>query len=142
MTAIARAFHGSRSAGGLVPPRGRAARADGVGPARRDGCAARASLPAMPVYAVAELTVHDRERYDRYVAGFLPVIEQYGGRVLAAQDGPDVLEGSWPHDRIVLLAFDDRASFDRWSGSPEYGAIVEDRYGGADSVIVLAEGLQ
>jgi uncharacterized protein (DUF1330 family) len=94
----------------------------------------------MPVYAVAQLTVHDRQRYDRYVAGFLPVIQQYGGRVLAAQDAPDVVEGSWPHERIVLLEFYDRASFDRWAESPEYGAIVEDRHAGADAVIVVVEG--
>jgi uncharacterized protein (DUF1330 family) len=47
------------------------------------------------------------------------VLQAYDGRLLAAQEQPDVVEGRWPYDRIIPLAFEDRAAFDRWATSPE-----------------------
>jgi len=34
------------------------------------------------VYAIAQLTIHDRARYQRYAAAFLPVLTKYGGQLL------------------------------------------------------------
>ncbi|MBQ1070126.1 DUF1330 domain-containing protein, partial [Micromonospora sp. D75] len=51
----------------------------------------------MTVYALAQLTIHDRARYDRYAAAFPPVLARYGGRLLAADTSPRVVEGEWPH---------------------------------------------
>jgi uncharacterized protein (DUF1330 family) len=48
------------------------------------------------VYIVARITIHDRERCDRYAAAFMPVLIQYGGRLLAADEAPVPLEGPWP----------------------------------------------
>jgi uncharacterized protein (DUF1330 family) len=47
----------------------------------------------LTVYVVAQLRIHDRERYDAYAAGFMPVLIRYGGRLLAADEAPTVLEG-------------------------------------------------
>jgi uncharacterized protein (DUF1330 family) len=94
----------------------------------------------MPVYVVVQLTVRDRERYQRYVDAFLPIIAEHGGRVLAVQDDPEVLEGTWPHDRLVLLSFADREAFDRWSQSPEYREIARDRTAATDGPILLVDG--
>ncbi|HEU4728248.1 MAG TPA: DUF1330 domain-containing protein [Kofleriaceae bacterium] len=32
---------------------------------------------------IAQLTIHDRERYDRYAAGFMAVLRQFNGWLLA-----------------------------------------------------------
>jgi uncharacterized protein (DUF1330 family) len=95
----------------------------------------------MTVYLVAQLTIHDRERYNRYVARFMPIIEKYGGRVLAADESPDVPEGEWGYRRLVLLEFPDKDTFWRWADSPEYREIAVDRIAAADGVMVLAEGI-
>ena len=44
--------------------------------------------------------------------------------------------------RVVLLAFDDRQQFARWSRSPEYTRIALDRKAGSDAVVLLTEGAQ
>ena len=53
----------------------------------------------MTVYALAQLRIHDAERYGRYmnnfVARFTEVFGKFGGRLLAADDAPRVLEGEW-----------------------------------------------
>jgi uncharacterized protein (DUF1330 family) len=96
----------------------------------------------MSVYAIIQLKIHDRSAYDRYVSQFMPVFAKYEGTVLAADDRPDVLEGEWPMNRVVLLSFPTKSTFHDWSRSPEYRAIAKDRIAGADAIILLAEGLQ
>jgi uncharacterized protein (DUF1330 family) len=34
-------------------------------------------------YVIAQLSIHDRARYDRYAAAFLPTLQPFGGRLLA-----------------------------------------------------------
>lgn len=95
----------------------------------------------MPVYIVAELTIHDRAEYERYVAGFLPVFQPYRGEVLAVDEAPVVLEGAWPHTRTVLLRFPEAAEAERWYRSPEYQAIARHRHAGAHANVALLHGI-
>jgi uncharacterized protein (DUF1330 family) len=95
----------------------------------------------MPVYAVAQISIHDRERYERYVARFMAVLTQYGGRLLAADEEADVLEGEWDHDKIIIMRFEDRPAFDKWAGSAEYQEISKDRVAATDGVVLVATGI-
>ncbi|SHM63801.1 DUF1330 domain-containing protein [Cryptosporangium aurantiacum] len=95
----------------------------------------------MTVYALAQISIHDRPRYDRYVAGFFPVLLQYGGRLLSADESPVVVEGEWGHQKAILMAFDDAESFRRWADSPEYKEISTDRVAATTGVVLLLAGL-
>jgi len=93
------------------------------------------------VYVIVQLSIHDRERYDKYAAALPAILAQYGGEAIVADDSPRVLEGEWTGDRVVLLRFPDRDVFRAWAGSPEYQAIVGDRHAGSNAVITLVRGL-
>jgi uncharacterized protein (DUF1330 family) len=93
------------------------------------------------VYAIAQLSIHDRTRYERYAAAFMPVLAKYGGRLLAADERPEVTEGRWDSDKVVLMAFPDRQTFTRWLTSPEYREISKDRIAAADTIGILIRGL-
>ena len=93
------------------------------------------------VYAIAQLSIHDRVRYDRYMAAFMPVFARYGGRLLAADEHPGVVEGQWSGDRVVLLEFPDRDTYMAWANSPEYQEIAKDRLAAAQTVVLLVRGL-
>ncbi|GAA1519081.1 DUF1330 domain-containing protein [Nocardioides humi] len=95
----------------------------------------------MTVYAIAELTIVDPDAYGRYLDKFFDVFSQYDGALLAADNSPDIIEGSWPHDKLVLISFPDRAAFDAWATSPEYEEIAQDRKAGARSTVIVAEGV-
>ena len=95
----------------------------------------------MTVYVFGQLTIHDREAYGRYQARFMDVLKRHGGRLLAADDAPVVYEGAWDRDKLVLLSFADEAAFRAWADSPDYQAIAEDRKAGADTVVVMVQGL-
>jgi uncharacterized protein (DUF1330 family) len=95
----------------------------------------------MTVYALAQLRIHDAERYGRYMSRFMPVLEKYNGKLLAADETPRVLEGQWwDRTKVVLMAFADSAAFRAWATSPEYTEIAEDRKAGADAVVLLIKG--
>jgi len=72
------------------------------------------------VYAIAQLRIHDRAPYERYAAAFMPVLRQYGGRLVVADGAPEIAEGEWDGNRVVVLAFADRDAFNTWANSPEY----------------------
>ena len=95
----------------------------------------------MTVYVIAQLSIHDRGRYDRYVAGFMPVLIRYGGRLLAADETPETLEGAWTGDKVVVIAFPDRAAADRWRTSADYREISRDREAATEGSVLLVHGI-
>ena len=95
----------------------------------------------MPVYALAQITIHDRERYDHYASRFAGVFAKFNGRALAADEAPVVLEGEWPHQKVVLLSFPTRADLERWANSPEYQEIAKDRIAATTGTVLLVHGL-
>ncbi len=96
----------------------------------------------MSVYLVAQLKFRDLAAYRRYQAAFLPVLARSGGRVLAADEAVQVLEGDWPYDKLVLLSFPDAAACHSWLDSPAYREIARDRVAGSDGVGLLVQGLE
>ena len=56
--------------------------------------------------------------------------ETVQGRLLAADESPMVVEGTWDGDKVVLLWFPDEAAYREWAESPDYQEIVKDRKAG------------
>jgi uncharacterized protein (DUF1330 family) len=94
----------------------------------------------MTVYVIAQLKFTNRAAYDRYQARFMDVFRQFKGRLLAADEQPTVVEGTWDREKVVLMSFPDEAAFHEWSQSPAYQHISKDRLAGADSVVLLVKG--
>ncbi|MEQ1809785.1 MAG: DUF1330 domain-containing protein [Terricaulis sp.] len=100
----------------------------------------------MTVYALAQLRIHDAERYGRYmnnfVARYAEVFGKFGGKLLAADDAPRELEGEWwDRNKVVLMEFPDVEAFTAWASSPEYNEIAIDRVAGAEAVVLLIKGM-
>lgn len=95
----------------------------------------------MSVYAIGMITVTDRARYERYKERFVPILQQYHGRLLAADEHPQVQEGLWPYQKLILLQFEDRGAYERWATSPEYRETAKDRYAGSDGTVILIQGI-
>ena len=63
------------------------------------------------VYAIAQLRFTDRAAYDRYQARFMEVFRRHPGTLLAADESPEVVEGDWDREKLVLMSFPDEAAF-------------------------------
>lgn len=72
----------------------------------------------------------------------MEVFRRHPGTLLAADESPKLIEGQWNHQKVVLMSFPDEAAFRGWAQSPEYQEISKDRLAGADTVVLLAQGLQ
>jgi uncharacterized protein (DUF1330 family) len=96
----------------------------------------------LTVYALAQISIHDRERYDSYVARFSQLLQRFEGRLLAADESPVVLEGEWAHQKVILIAFRDQAELQRWALSPEYQEISKDRVASTTGTVLIVAGLQ
>src|SRR3546814_3826668 len=88
----------------------------------------------MAVYTVAQVKINDGERYEKYRERFGAVLQQYDGRLVAADDNPVVQEGQWSYEKIVILEFADLDAFNAFADSESYREIAAHRPAGADSL--------
>lgn len=95
----------------------------------------------MTVYALAQISITDREAYERYQARFMDVFMRFNGHLLAADAAPQVVEGAWDRDKVILMSFPDQASFHAWAQSADYQAIAKDRTAGSDALVLLIDGV-
>ena len=94
----------------------------------------------MGVYVIAQISITDREAYHRYQARFSDVFRQFRGQLLAADEKPEVVEGDWHREKVVLMKFPDKEAFEEWAYSPEYREIAKDRKAGSEGVFLLVKG--
>lgn len=95
----------------------------------------------MTVYIVAQLRFKDLPAYRRYQQRFGDVFARHPGQLLAADEQPEVMEGEGGVDKVVLMAFPDRAAALAFARDPAYEAISVDRHIGAVTSSLLVRGL-
>ena len=95
----------------------------------------------MSAYIVVSVEVHDPVRYEDYRKTVLPTIEAYGGRFLVRGGKMEVLEGSWPQRRIVIVEFPSPEKARAWWNSPEYAVPKALRQATAQTEMILVEGV-
>ena len=95
----------------------------------------------MAVYVIAQLKFTNEERYRKYQERFFDVFKDSGGRLLAADEKPVVLDGEWTRDKVVVMSFADEAQARSFLDSPAYQEISKDRIAGADTIGLLVQGL-
>jgi uncharacterized protein (DUF1330 family) len=91
----------------------------------------------MSVFIVAQINIEDRAEYSEYESGFVEIFSKYAGRLLSVDEDPQVLEGSWPHTRTVLIEFPSRDEAMAWYESEEYQALAKHRIASSKGNIVL-----
>lgn len=95
----------------------------------------------MSAYFIASIRIHDRALYQQYLNGTDSVLKCFQGEVLAVDDHPYTIEGSWGNERIVVIRFPDKKTLLAWYRSPEYQEIAKYRHHSADTTGVAIEGL-
>lgn len=95
----------------------------------------------MPVYAVAQGTVEDRDMLNEYVAKVIPTIQASGGRIIGFDESPEVVEGEVVHPRTVILEFPSHEIFRAWYDSEAYQAILPLRLESTPGTLVVVNGL-
>ena len=95
----------------------------------------------MSAFLIVDVEVKDAAAYAEYIKRAPAFIEKHGGRYLARGAQPEVLEGGWQPQRLVLAEFPDAASARAFLADPDYAPVRAIRHRAAASHITLVEGL-
>lgn len=94
----------------------------------------------MSTYFIAQIRIHDREKYKQYEDGFDAIFAQHQGEVVVVDDSPTILEGMWPYTRTVVIRFRNNEEARRWYDSAEYQELMQHRHLASEANIVLVQG--
>lgn len=95
----------------------------------------------MAAYVIVDSNVHDPEGIKGYAAKVRDTLARHGGKVIASAPDPEVLEGDWSPQRIVMAEFPDVDSARAWYNSPEYQEILPIRLAAANDAMLIVPGL-
>ncbi len=95
----------------------------------------------MTAYVLAQLQFTDVDAYRRYQGRFIELFAESGARLLCADEAPQLLEGDWIGDKVVLMEFSDEERALHWLNSPAYQEISVERKAGAQTTALLLKGL-
>lgn len=96
----------------------------------------------MGVYIIAQLRFKDIEKYRAYQKAFPAVFDEFSGAALVADEAPEIVEGEWPFNKVVVLFFSTEEEAIRFQSSREYNEIAKNRKAGADATVIVAKGAE
>ena len=95
----------------------------------------------MSVYVVAQGRIENRDTLNQYVEKAIPTIMAHGGRIVAFDETPEVVEGAVDFPRTVIIEFPNRTAFRDWYDSDEYQAILPIRFKAMPGTLIVVKGL-
>jgi uncharacterized protein (DUF1330 family) len=95
----------------------------------------------MAAYLIVYARIDDPAGFAAYVEAVQPLIAAYGGRLVARNSPPEVLEGSLPWQTTAVLEFDSAARIREFWYSPDYVEVKRLREGAAEFQVALVDGL-
>lgn len=92
-------------------------------------------------YAVVLLDVRDADLYAQYAGRATAIEAGYGGRPIVVGDADEVVDGTWPTQRLAILEFPSLEHARQWYRDPEYEELIPLRRQATRSNVLLIEGL-
>jgi uncharacterized protein (DUF1330 family) len=98
-------------------------------------------MPEVKAFVIVQIAINDRDGYHQYeIAGHQEIFDRFSGRVVGLDEDTEIVEGSWPWTRTVLIEFPTKELARAWYESDEYQAVVGLRHGSATSNLVFVSG--
>ena len=94
----------------------------------------------MRAYLIAQVKIHDPQIYKQYIERTPAIIAQYGGRFLARGGASEILEGSAPNRRVIIVEFPSMDAARDFYNSPAYQQAKALRTPISEAEFVLVEG--
>ena len=94
----------------------------------------------MPAYVVANIDVHDKERYEEYKTMSAKSLKPFGGRFIVRAAPTQTLEGTWSPKRFVIIEFPSLELAHRWWNSDEYAPAKKLRQETSHADLIVVDG--
>lgn len=96
----------------------------------------------MTVYVVGRVTVSDPSWIEDYIPAVQALVESHGGKYLVRSPDFDVVESAGePPTVVVVIEFPSRDAAQAFYQSAEYQPWIEARKAGAETELILIDGL-
>lgn len=94
----------------------------------------------MKAYLVLDFSVRDLRDFRTYIAAIPAFIEKHGGRYIVRGAAPEVMEGDWKPEHMVILEFPAADAARAFLADPEARDLFAVRHRSTVSRLVLVEG--
>jgi len=94
----------------------------------------------MKAYAIVQETVKDPAMFETYRSGVVATLEPFGGKFVVRGGRLTIVEGEWPHPRLVVIEFPSRQAAEDWYKSPAYQKLLPLRLKSAAGNFVIVDG--
>jgi uncharacterized protein (DUF1330 family) len=94
----------------------------------------------MKAYVIAAETINDSAMFDLYRKQVPATIAPFGGQFVVRGANLTVLEGEWPHSRLVIIEFPSRTAAQDWYKSAEYQKIISLRLKSTVGNLIVVDG--
>ncbi|MFO1086842.1 MAG: DUF1330 domain-containing protein [Reyranellaceae bacterium] len=94
----------------------------------------------MKAYVVATETVKDEAKFAEYRQHVPATIEPFGGKFVVRGGGFTIVEGEWPHPRLVIIEFPSRAAAEGWYRSDAYQKVIGLRLDSTTGNLIIVDG--
>ena len=92
----------------------------------------------MAAFIVAQLTIHDLPKFLEYRDRGVPIVESFGGKVIAVSESPpDSVEADWKPQFVVVQQWPSKERFYEFYRSEEYQSVLPLRLGCSTGELVL-----
>jgi len=95
----------------------------------------------MSAYAILDLEIFDKEKFQEYQNIAPEIIKKYGGKIVVLGGESIIQEGEWNPKRIVIVEFPSYEIANDWSSSEEYQKAIELRKKGAKTNAIIVNGV-
>lgn len=98
-------------------------------------------MPDTRTFVIVQIVVNDPDGYRQYgLADHQAIFDKFSAKLIAADEDVEVVEGSWPFPRTVILEFPNKELARAWYDSDEYQAVIGLRHSSATSNLVIVSG--
>lgn len=91
-------------------------------------------------YLILDLSIKNIETFMEYIEKIPAFIKKHGGRYIIQGVEPEVMEGDWHPERVVVLEFPSSEKAKEFLQDPEAQSLFAIRHKATISKLILAEG--
>jgi len=94
----------------------------------------------MNAYLILDLTIHNFNEFREYIEKIPEFIKKHSGRYVVQGVEPDVMEGDWKPERVVVIEFPSKVNANEFLNDPYAQDLFSLRHKTTTSRLILVEG--
>lgn len=95
---------------------------------------------SVSAYLVLDLSIKEIKGFSEYIQKIPSFIEKHSGRYIVRGEVPEIMEGDWKPERLVIIEFPSRQHAKDFLAEPEAKSLFAIRHKTTDSKLLLVDG--